>query len=71
MGHPILVTGEDTVEDKQHYDNSNPKQNLKRDVFLLDDFFVETAARWGVKVFGVFQGVAPEVLRVGCSLERR
>jgi len=52
------MTGEYTVEDKEHYDNSNPKQNLKRDVLLLNNFFVKAAARRGVKVFGfVNQGV--------------
>jgi len=53
-----LVAGEYAVEDVQHYDNSNPKQNLEREILLLDDFFVEAAASWGVEVFGfVVQGV--------------
>ena len=53
-----LMTGEYTVEEIQHQDNSNPKHNLKRDVLFLDDFFVEATARRGIEVFGfVFQGL--------------
>ena len=52
-----LVAGEYTVEEIQHHDNSNPKDNLKRDVLFLDDFFVEAVARRSVEVFGfVIQG---------------
>jgi len=52
------MTGEYTVEEIQHQDNSNPKHNLKRDVLFLDDFFVEATARRGIEVFGfVFQGL--------------
>jgi hypothetical protein len=52
------MAGEYTVEKIQHQDNSDPKDNLERDVLLLDDFFVEAAARRGIEVFGfVIQGL--------------
>ena len=55
-----LMAREYAVEEIQHQDDSNPKDNLERDVLFLDDFFVEAAASWGVKVFGF-------VIQVVCS----
>ena len=52
------MAGEHAVEEIQHQNDSDPEDDLKRNVFLLDDFFVEAAARWGVEVFGfVIQGL--------------
>lgn len=52
------MAGEYSVEEIQHQDDSDPKDNLKRNVLFLDDFLVEAAARRCVKVFGfVIQGL--------------